>query len=84
MKLIINYRFDVFALIIISGFSIMWNNQRIGVIRPDVECTNGIIHVLEHPLLVESDIRIALSGVGRLQQFLIGNIAMVLIVQLLL
>lgn len=36
----------------------MW----IHVFRPDVECTNGIIHVIDRPLLEEADVTV--SGVS--------------------
>lgn len=47
-----------FALFSIAGYSIQWNHRNIPVFRPDVECTNGIIHVIDHPFLVDSDIRV--------------------------
>lgn len=40
------------------GYSIQWNHRNIPVFRPDVECTNGIIHVIDHPFLIDSDIRV--------------------------
>lgn len=44
--------FIVFAL----GYVIVWNHKKIPVYRPDVECTNGVIHVIDYPLLMEKDI----------------------------
>ncbi|XP_044734143.1 fasciclin-1 isoform X4 [Chrysoperla carnea] len=41
-----------------SGFVIEWQNERIPVFRPDVECTNGIIHVIDRPFLKDSDIQV--------------------------
>ena len=38
------------------GYSILFNNRWIQVHRPDVECTNGIIHVIDFPLLEDSDV----------------------------
>ncbi|XP_017962900.1 fasciclin-1 isoform X7 [Drosophila navojoa] len=37
-------------------YVITWNYKKINVYRPDVECTNGIIHVIDYPLLEEKDI----------------------------
>lgn len=42
-----------------TGYSIIWNQLNIKVFRPDVECTNGIIHVIDHPFLEESDVRVS-------------------------
>lgn len=39
-----------------AGYSILFNNKWIQVHRPDVECTNGIIHVIDYPLLEDSDV----------------------------
>lgn len=33
-------------------------NKKIRVLRPDVECTNGIIHVIDTVLLKDSDVRV--------------------------
>ncbi|GLV34060.1 Fasciclin 1 [Carabus blaptoides fortunei] len=38
-----------------ESFTIIWRNKEIHVFRPDVECTNGVIHVLDLPFLQESD-----------------------------
>ncbi|XP_044756737.1 fasciclin-1 isoform X2 [Coccinella septempunctata] len=40
-------------------FTIHWNGERIPVYRPDIECTNGIIHIIDMPLLQESDVHIS-------------------------
>lgn len=42
----------------IPGYTIQWNQRNIPVFRSDVECTNGIIHVIDHPFLVDEDIRV--------------------------
>nr|XP_029717641.1 fasciclin-1-like isoform X5 [Aedes albopictus] len=41
-----------------SGFFIQWRetNKWIPVFRPDVECTNGVIHVIDAPLVRDHDI----------------------------
>lgn len=41
-----------------AGYLLEWQGQKVRVIRPDVECTNGIIHVIDTVLLKESDIRV--------------------------
>lgn len=38
------------------AFMIHWKGERIQVFRPNVECTNGIIHVIDYPFLKEDDI----------------------------
>lgn len=38
-------------------YYVEWNGRWIHVFRPDVECTNGIIHVIDEPFLLDSDIR---------------------------
>ncbi|XP_047525630.1 fasciclin-1 isoform X3 [Pieris napi] len=40
-----------------KNYYVEWNGHWIHVFRPDVECTNGIIHVLDEPFVLESDIR---------------------------
>ncbi|KAG5673151.1 hypothetical protein PVAND_003219 [Polypedilum vanderplanki] len=43
-------------------YSITWNNKKINVFRSDVICTNGIIHVIDHPFIEEKDVIIPLNG----------------------
>ncbi|XP_017796354.1 PREDICTED: fasciclin-1-like, partial [Habropoda laboriosa] len=38
------------------GYQIEWKGKWIRVFRPDVECTNGIIHVIDTVLMKESDV----------------------------
>ncbi|XP_023947729.2 fasciclin-1 isoform X2 [Bicyclus anynana] len=40
-----------------KNYYVEWNGRWIHVFRPDVECTNGIIHVIDEPFVLESDIR---------------------------
>lgn len=49
----------------VLGYYLKWQNEEILVHRADVECTNGIIHVLDGVFLKESDIRVTagVSGV---------------------
>lgn len=64
-----------------TGYTIQWNQRNIPVFRSDVECTNGIIHVIDHPFLVDSDIRVT-GGASTLHRF--QNIAYVFIVNILI
>ncbi|XP_043251597.1 fasciclin-1 isoform X3 [Colletes gigas] len=40
------------------GYQIEWEGNWIRVFRPDVECTNGIIHVIDTVFLKDSDVRV--------------------------
>lgn len=51
-----------FFVYIFTGYTIQWNHRIIPVFRPDVECTNGIIHVIDHPFLVDSDVHVSGSS----------------------
>lgn len=51
---ITNLSFTVYS----PGYTIQWNQRNIPVFRPDVECINGIIHVIDHPFLIDGDIRV--------------------------
>ncbi|XP_066259220.1 fasciclin-1 isoform X4 [Euwallacea similis] len=46
-----------------SAYIIHWEDLRIPVFRPNVECTNGIIHVIDKPFLKKGDIRVSSAGV---------------------
>ncbi|XP_011865961.1 PREDICTED: fasciclin-1 isoform X1 [Vollenhovia emeryi] len=41
-----------------DNYSLEWEGKRIKIIRPDVECTNGIIHVIDKAFLKDSDVRV--------------------------
>ncbi|XP_065157885.1 fasciclin-1 isoform X3 [Atheta coriaria] len=41
------------------SFIIHWKGEKIPVFRPNIECTNGIIHVIDAPFLKEGDIRVS-------------------------
>lgn len=45
-----------------KNYYVEWNGHWIHVFRPDVECTNGIIHVIDEPFILESDIRVTGAG----------------------
>ncbi|XP_076544328.1 fasciclin 1 Fas1 domain-containing isoform X4 [Osmia lignaria lignaria] len=40
------------------GYQIEWEGKWIYVFRPDVECTNGIIHVIDKVFMKDSDVRV--------------------------
>ncbi|XP_011641357.1 fasciclin-1 isoform X2 [Pogonomyrmex barbatus] len=40
------------------AYQVEWEGKKIRVIRPDVECTNGIIHVINGVFLKDSDVRV--------------------------
>ncbi|KAM0731398.1 Fasciclin-1 [Formica fusca] len=42
-----------------ESYQLEWQgNKKIRVVRPDVECTNGIIHVIDTVFLKDSDVRV--------------------------
>ncbi|XP_069675634.1 fasciclin-1 isoform X4 [Periplaneta americana] len=41
-----------------KSYFVEWQGEWIHVFRPDVECTNGIIHVIDSVFLKESDVRV--------------------------
>lgn len=45
-----------------NGYYLKWQNEEILVHRADVECTNGIIHVLDGVFLKDSDVRVTAGG----------------------
>ncbi|XP_066141261.1 fasciclin-1 isoform X2 [Euwallacea fornicatus] len=45
-----------------ATYIIHWEDLRIPVFRPNVECTNGIIHVIDKPFLKKGDIRVSSAG----------------------
>ncbi|KAK9880989.1 hypothetical protein WA026_014336 [Henosepilachna vigintioctopunctata] len=59
LRLYVEERFDHYSPNENSTFYINWNGEKIPVFRPDVECTNGIIHVIDLPFLQESDVKIS-------------------------
>ncbi|XP_068082628.1 fasciclin-1 [Anabrus simplex] len=45
-----------------KSYTIEWDSEKINVFRPDVECTNGIIHVIDSVFLKERDVNVAGNG----------------------
>ncbi|EZA61917.1 Fasciclin-1 [Ooceraea biroi] len=41
-----------------ESYQLEWNGKWIRIMRPDVECTNGVIHVIDTVLLKDSDVRV--------------------------
>lgn len=65
-----------------ADYYIEWKNERIPVFRPDVECTNGIIHVIDRPLLLEGDVRV--TGAASSIMYCTQSIVFILLAKLLL
>lgn len=55
-----------------NSYQIRWKGETIRVFRHDVECTNGIIHVIDYPFLQESDVRISGSSMYSFGQTLLA------------
>ena len=69
------------------GYYVEWQGEWIHVFRPDVACTNGIIHVIDAVFLKESDVRVTGSPSVPLlppQLTIILSVAMLLSVKWLL
>uniref|UniRef100_A0ABD2VU11 FAS1 domain-containing protein n=1 Tax=Trichogramma kaykai TaxID=54128 RepID=A0ABD2VU11_9HYME len=64
-----------------DNYIIEWKGKKIRVVRPDVACTNGIIHVIDDAMLRESDVHVTGSGATSL---IVPNIITFLIVKWLL
>ncbi|XP_017847725.1 fasciclin-1 isoform X4 [Drosophila busckii] len=68
-----------------TGYVLTWNYKKINVYRPDVECTNGIIHVIDYPLLEEKDV--VVSGGSYLPEssicILLANLIMITVAKFL-
>ncbi|XP_023170267.2 fasciclin-1 isoform X8 [Drosophila hydei] len=66
-------------------YVITWNFKKINVYRPDVECTNGIIHVIDYPLLQEKDV--VVSGGSYLPEssicIMLANLIMITVAKFL-
>ena len=65
----------------LTGYLIEWKGKKIKVVRPDVACTNGIIHVIDDAMLRESDVHVTGSGSSSL---LLPHIITILVVKWLL
>ncbi|KAL1505831.1 hypothetical protein ABEB36_005303 [Hypothenemus hampei] len=52
LKIFVEERMD-------NTYVIHWEELEIPVFRPNVECTNGIIHVIDRPFLKKGDIRVS-------------------------
>lgn len=64
-----------------ESYQIEWEGTWIRVFRPDVECTNGIIHVIDAVLLKDSDIRV--TGTASITS-LASHLIMILVAKWLL
>lgn len=52
---------------IFAGYSIEWNGEWVPVYRPDVRCTNGIIHIIDKVLISPNDIKVPVDGGLRIE-----------------
>lgn len=52
---------DVRGFIYLPDYYVEWQGEWIHVFRPDVECTNGIIHVIDAVFLKASDVSVTRS-----------------------
>nr|XP_012225913.1 PREDICTED: fasciclin-1 isoform X5 [Linepithema humile] len=41
-----------------ENYQVQWDGKWVQIFRPDVECTNGIIHVIDTVFLKDSDVRV--------------------------
>lgn len=53
------------TIIFVLGYSIEWRNEWIHVHRPDVRCTNGIIHVIDKVLIDDNDIEVNAASMNK-------------------
>lgn len=58
LLLLLHYRLIDRNSFFFTVYQIEWEGNWIRVYRPDVECTNGIIHVIDAVLLKDSDVRV--------------------------
>ena len=42
-----------------AAYIIHWKGERIPVFRPNVACTNGVIHVIDAPFLQDGDVQVS-------------------------
>lgn len=63
-----------------TGTTIQWNQRDIPVFLSDFECANGIIHIIDHPFIDDSDVRVTN---GACTPRLFQNIAYVSILMLI-
>lgn len=54
-----------------------WENVRARVVRPDVQCIDGVIHVLDHVLVQRREISVAGSGRITFDALLLLGVALV-------
>lgn len=65
-------------------YVIEWEGEKINVVRPDVECTNGIIHVIDSVLLKERDVSVTGSNANAAAALVLSHSVMLLTAWLLL
>ncbi|XP_058795465.1 fasciclin-1 isoform X2 [Phymastichus coffea] len=65
-----------------AGYMINWKEKNIKVVKPDVGCTNGVIHVISDVMLKEMDVYV--TGSNGASSPAVPNLLMVLVGKLLL
>ena len=50
-----SYKISIFF---ITDYYVEWNGIAAKVIRPDVECVNGVVHVIDKVLMMKRDITV--------------------------
>ena len=63
-------------LLIRTEYYAEWENIRARVVRPDVQCIDGVIHVLDHVLVQRREISVSGSGRFTLDAFLFLAVAL--------
>lgn len=69
--------FTFLILKIFAEYFAEWENVRARVVRPDVQCTDGVIHVIDHVLVQRREISV--SGQGRITADFFTFIALVFV-----
>lgn len=65
------------TLFAIAEYFAEWENIRARVVRPDVQCTDGVIHVIDHVLVQRREISVSSQGRATLDAFLLIVAALV-------
>lgn len=47
---------------LVGGYTLEWKGESVEVSRPDIQCINGIIHVIDQVLITDGDIQYSVDG----------------------
>lgn len=50
-------------------YTVSWANERAQVVRPNIICTNGIIHIIDTVLMKPDDVTVAYPASGSMPLF---------------